>query len=138
MKRFVISMAMLLLVGAGCAAPNPATPTAPSGEMPGTAGNGSTAPNGTDLTYSGKVVSVNLDQIAADGPAVVTLQTSTGVSVQIHVPSFGINLCKARTSIADVSTLKVGDAVEVHGAAGADGAIVPCDSEAHYLRVVKK
>jgi len=116
--------------GSGAAGTSPSRIGAPSDDA--------APPSGPDLTYSGTVVSVNLEPIAADGPAVVTLRTSAGMNVKINVPSFGINLCKARASIADVSTLKTGDKIEARGAVGADGTIVPCQSEAHYLRVVKK
>jgi hypothetical protein len=90
------------------------------------------------MSYSGKVITVDMTQVAVDGPAVVTLRTSAGNDVKINVPSFGILLCKAHASILGASTLKVGDAVEVRGTVGEDGTIVPCQSEDHYLRVMKK
>jgi hypothetical protein len=92
---------------------------------------------GEDRSVSGIVVSVNLDAIAFDGPAVVTVRTETEGNVEVNVPSFGINLCAAASSIADVYLLKAGDQVEVRGAVSEEGAIVPCESSEHYLRVVE-
>lgn len=88
-----------------------------------------------DRAVSGTVVSVNLDAIAADGPAVVMIRTQAGVEEEVHVPSFGINLCAASANIADVYALKAGDRVEVNGTVSEEGAIVPCQSAEHYLRV---
>ncbi len=91
-----------------------------------------------DRTYAGVVTSVDLEKVAVDGPAVVILRTAAGTEAKILVPSFGLGLCKAKASIADVYELKVGDAVEARGSVGAESAIVPCQSEAHYLRVTSK
>ncbi|MFA5853956.1 MAG: META domain-containing protein [Patescibacteria group bacterium] len=91
-----------------------------------------------DRVVSGTVVSIDTDQVPVDGPAVVNLRTSSGAMAKILVPSFGLGLCKAKASIADVYTLKAGDRVEANGSLGVDGAIIPCQSEAHYLRVTTK
>ncbi len=95
-------------------------------------------PASQDRAISGTVVSINTDQVPVDGPAIVTIRVSGGVMEKILVPSFGLGLCKAKSSIADVYTLKAGDAVEANGSVGTDGAIVPCQSQAHYLRIVKR
>lgn len=89
----------------------------------------------TATAASGTVVSVNLEQIAFDGPAIIMIETETGAQQEIQVSSFGLLLCPAQESIADVYTLQSGDEVEVRGAVSAEGAIVPCESEDHYLRV---
>ncbi len=91
-----------------------------------------------DRTYAGIITSIDLNQIPVDGPAVVVIRTTAGAEAKILVPSFGLGLCKAKASIADVYTLKIGDTIEARGSLGVEGAIVPCQSEAHYLRVIKK
>lgn len=90
-----------------------------------------------DVTTSGTVTSVNLEGVMVDGPAVVSIRTEAGALQTIHVPSFGLMLCAAQKSIADVYALREGDRVEVRGSASAEGAIVPCESTSHYLRVTK-
>lgn len=83
----------------------------------------------------GEVVSVDRSQIIADGPTVIMVSTENGVE-RVEVPSMGINLCPASKSIVDVSMLEAGMVIEVSGSVGGDeGAIVPCESEEHYLRV---
>jgi hypothetical protein len=47
----------------------------------------------------------------------------------------GINLCAASSSIADVYSLKTGDAVGARGKVGENGQIIPCESPAHYLHL---
>lgn len=84
---------------------------------------------------SGTVVSVNTEQVAVDGPALVTVQTEDG-EVVVAVPSMGINLCAARDNIADVYELSSGDEVAVLGSVGENDMIIPCESADHYLRVV--
>ncbi len=90
---------------------------------------------GEDRTESGTITAVNLDGIAADGPAVVTIKTTAGATAQIQVPSFGLGLCEAKANITDVYSLKAGDKIEVRGELTSDGSIVPCQSSEHYLRV---
>ncbi len=87
----------------------------------------------SDAIVEGVVTNVDLTAMAADGPAVVVIENLTGESVTIEVPSMGLPLCDASEAIADVSQLQVGDAVSVNGLKTEMGAIVPCESEAHYL-----
>jgi uncharacterized OB-fold protein len=56
----------------------------------------------------------------------------------VHIPSMGIMLCDARDSIVNISDLEVGMTVEARGAVSANdgGAITPCESTEHYLRIV--
>lgn len=124
MTRFVSAFSLLVLMGAGCTWSQSTDVTVQ--EEPST--------GSSQRSVSGTITSVNLDGIAADGPAVITVQTESGVEV-IHVPSFGLNLCAANESITDVYVLKSGDRVEARGTVSEEGAIVPCDSEEHYLRV---
>jgi len=131
MKRIAAMLSVVLLMGAGC----PLFPTTPSDDSRVEDGSENEA-NASERTSSGTVVSVNLDAIAADGPAVVTIRTEAGAEEQIQVPSFGLMLCAASESIADVYALQSGDRVEVRGSVSEDGAIVPCESSEHYLRVV--
>jgi len=91
-----------------------------------------------ERTATGQITSINLDMIAFDGPAVVTIQTDAEAFTEIHVPSFGLLLCEAKANIADVYELNAGDRVEVRGSMNAGGSIVPCDSPDHYLRVISQ
>lgn len=82
----------------------------------------------------GVVREVNLDQVAFDGPALITIQTEKDGERVIAVPSMGLPLCAAFSHIADPFALEVGDNVEVKGAEDEEGRIVPCESAEHYLR----
>ncbi len=95
--------------------------------------------DGEPVTATGSGVIATIDTTGAmvDGPYVITTQSSsTTDALVIAVPSMGINLCSARLAIVDISTLKVGDRIEVRGALDAGGNIVPCEMADHYLRVV--
>ena len=89
----------------------------------------------TDREVSGTVVSVNTDQVPADGPALVTIRTEEGSDVTVAIRSMGINLCPAQANILDVYTLQNGEKVEARGEVGLSGMILPCESSAHFLRV---
>lgn len=119
MKRLLIVLSVLVLTGAGCSVME--------------SGDSSVDAN-ADVSAKGTITAVNLDQIAFDGPAVITIETAPGIQEEIQVPSFGINLCAGGANITDVYALKVGDQIEVRGAMS-EGAIVPCESTDHYLRV---
>lgn len=110
--------------------------TRPSGDRWGL-DVGEPNPATKDRAVSGTVTAVDLSKIPVDGPAMITVKTATG-SVEIHAPSFGMNLCAAGKDIADPYKLKVGDAVEANGAVSEEDVIVPCTSASHYLRVTKK
>jgi len=97
--------------------------------------NTSTPVETGDRTVSGTVVTVNTAQMAVDGPALINVKLADNTEAVVAVPSMGINLCAAKANIADVSTLKAGNKVEVRGSVGVDGRIIPCDSSTHYLRV---
>jgi hypothetical protein len=174
MKKSLIVIALLVLVGAGCAEVRKTGPRqVPSAATDGSAAGG-TQPEGTpavndtpdadiDLGTStapaqgiavgepnpsapapgptravkGEIVAIDLDRIAFDGPALLTIRLEDGAKQDIQVPSFGFGLCAAKDAIADVYGLKVGAAVAVRGEAAEDGAIVPCASADHYLRLEK-
>jgi hypothetical protein len=91
--------------------------------------------NETEVT--GTIISVNTDQVPADGPALVNIKQDNGTNTVISVRSMGINLCPAQANIADVYQLKSGDKVEARGQVSEDGAIVPCESAEHYLRIIE-
>lgn len=142
MKRIIAAFSLLLLVGAGCSSapmPTPSSPpphvTPPSDDDQ--VGTSSDEAPAEDRTYSGVVTFVDLHQMMVDGPGIVMIRTDAGAEAKILVPA-RIGLCKAKDSVADVSELKAGQTVEARGSLGEDGAIIPCESEAHYLRVTKK
>lgn len=85
---------------------------------------------------SGTVVSVNTDQVPVDGPALVTIREESGTQAVIAIRSMGINLCPAQANIANPYELKSGDKVEARGQIGEESMIIPCESDAHYLRTV--
>jgi hypothetical protein len=126
---------------------NQATTTATSTMTGGVTGttnagsdtNGAPAQGGVvELNVSGTIAKVDSSQTLADGPYVITVNIEGGKQVYINVPSMGINLCAAKASMADVSTLKAGDKIEARGQIAADGSIVPCEYSSHYLRVVAR
>jgi len=84
---------------------------------------------------SGAITKIDLEGMAADGPALITIENALGLDTVIAVPSFGRNLCAADANLADVATLTVGQKVEVRGSLSPDDQIVPCTEPDHYLRV---
>jgi heat shock protein HslJ len=91
---------------------------------------------GETVSKSGKVLSVNLDQAAFDGPYIFILESDGGEVSTIAVPSMGLPLCAAyqNKNIGDVYLIKVGEMIEVRGVVSEDGSIVPCESTDHYFR----
>ena len=84
---------------------------------------------------AGTVTSVDLEQMAVDGPGLIMFEAEGGTEYTVAVPSMGLPLCAAKDNIADISAIKEGDKIEVNGSTGPAGQIVPCDSADHYLRV---
>lgn len=84
---------------------------------------------------TGEVTEVNLDQIAFDGPAIVTFTTTTGEMHRIALPSMGRMLCTAKDTMTEAEKIAVGDNIEVLGIKNENGEIVPCEDESHYLKV---
>ncbi|KND48892.1 MAG: hypothetical protein AB200_00495 [Parcubacteria bacterium C7867-005] len=91
---------------------------------------------GDTVAKSGKVLSVNMDQAAFDGPYLLTLESADESLYTIALPSMGLSFCPAykNKNIGDVSLIKIGEMIEVNGTLGGDGSIVPCESPDHYLR----
>ena len=83
----------------------------------------------------GRVTAVDRNQMVADGPGLVTIESAAGAQNVIAVPSMGRLLCAALGSVADVYAIEVGDMVSVRGARNEEGHIVPCDDAGHYLKV---
>lgn len=84
----------------------------------------------------GTIVSVDAEQAMVDGPVLITLREESGEVAVIAVPSMGLPTCAARANMADAFALAPGQYIEVRGAVGVDGMIIPCESADHYLRVV--
>lgn len=87
----------------------------------------------TTTTVSGTVTNVDTSPWAFDGNAIVLVETDQGDSVEVQIPA-RINLCPAQSAIA--TDLAVGEMVEVNGTMF-EGAIIPCQSADHYLRVIE-
>lgn len=84
---------------------------------------------------TGTVTEVDTTQAAVDGPVIILMTTSTGEEKAILVPTMGLPLCAGSASIADAFAITAGQTVSVYGDVNEDGAIVPCESAEHYLRV---
>ena len=91
----------------------------------------------TSSEFKGVVTSVNLEQIIADGPALIQFTTDAGTNLTIALPSMGSLLCAASDSVASAGSLEVGDRIEVQGDTSDEGYLGPCDDESHYLRVIE-
>lgn len=93
-------------------------------------------PTNADVTRSGKILSINTDGIAFDGPILITLEGDDSKVSTISVPTFGLPLCEAHkaSNIVDVYNLKVGQKIEVAGKVDEMNHIVPCEAANHYLR----
>ncbi|PSO45817.1 MAG: hypothetical protein BRC25_00850 [Parcubacteria group bacterium SW_6_46_9] len=83
---------------------------------------------------SGKVVNYDASQVGVDGPYVLEITTSDS-NITIEVPSMGLSACAAADNIADMSNISEGQTVSVLGDRQDNGAIVPCESSDHYLRI---
>jgi len=91
----------------------------------------------SDLTLTGVVTSVDIEQMMVDGPAVVSIITSAGEMYDVLLPSMGRGTCDSGDEVASVSYVQEGSVIEVRGELSEEG-IVPCSSSAHYLRVYER
>lgn len=88
----------------------------------------------TDTSLAGTVTEVNFEQVAADGPSLISFAVSGGNDVRvIAVPSMGLPQCAAAPTIADPFQIAPGDFIEVLGTVDDRNQIVPCTSAEHYL-----
>ena len=87
------------------------------------------------VSFDGTVTAVDLDAIAFDGPALVTVNGGQGEARVIAVPSMGLPLCAALEHLTPVDRITIGDYVSVRGDVDATGRIVPCADADHYLAV---
>lgn len=140
MQKTIIAVIVLALVGAGLYyvltmyQPNPDALSELNQEEVQTPED--THSEGAEGEARGTITSVNTEQAMVDGPILITLREESGDEVIVAVPSMGLPMCAARANMADAFALAAGQYVEVHGAVGAEGMIVPCESADHYLRVV--
>lgn len=86
-------------------------------------------------TFSGTVTNVNLDEMAADGPARITFTATTGTEHEIAIPSMNLPLCAAKDAITSPNNVAAGDTIEVQGSIDENGVIVPCEDASDYFRV---
>lgn len=140
MQKTIIAVVVLALVGAGLYyvltmyQPNPDTLSEFNQEevqTPEEMGEGA-----AEGEVRGTIVSVNTEQAMVDGPVLITLRSQDGEEAVVAVPSMGLPLCAARANMADAFALTAGQYIEVRGAVGAEGTVIPCESADHYLRVV--
>lgn len=89
----------------------------------------------TSVAVSGLVSSVSTEDMAADGPGRITITNENGEVYQIAVPGMNMGQCAARSAIADVTRISIGDRVSVQGDRLEQSEIVPCADVQHYLRV---
>ncbi|HRH25432.1 MAG TPA: META domain-containing protein [Parcubacteria group bacterium] len=90
---------------------------------------------GETVSRSGKIVSIDTNQIAFDGPYIFSLESEAGELTTVAIPSMGLPMCEAYKAkkIGDVSLIKISDEMEVRGVVSEDGSIVPCSSGEHYF-----
>ncbi len=91
--------------------------------------------SGVELGTDGIVQTVDLTGAALDAPALITFKTDGNSVYIIAVPTMGLPLCVASSSVADVFDIVPGDKVSIRGMTDAEGRIVPCESETHQLKV---
>ncbi len=116
-----------LIIGIGVLVAWP-EPPAPAPEAP-------VVPEPVSLTLVGVITEVNFEQVAFDGPSLVTMLVSgTDESRVVAVPSMGLPQCVAAADIADAYQLAPGDRIEVRGLLIDNGHIVPCAEAGHYLK----
>ncbi len=89
----------------------------------------------SDSTDRGEILAIDLAPLAYDGSAIITIKNDEGIPKNIAIPARGFSMCPGFKNVADISSLKVGNKIEVRGEVDSEGVIVPCVSEAHYLRV---
>lgn len=90
---------------------------------------------GETVSRSGKIVSIDTNQIAFDGPYIFNLESEMGELTTVAIPSMGLPMCEAYKAlkIGDMNLIKVGDEMEVMGVVSEDGSVVPCSSSEHYF-----
>ena len=88
------------------------------------------------VTKAGKILTIDTEKAAVDGPVLITIESQDGKRDVIAVPSFGLPICAGYKAgrITNVYALKIGDEIEVSGSVGEEGVIIPCESSSHYLR----
>lgn len=107
---------------------------APEAEVAGNQEGAETA-TGEDRALAGPIMEIDSRGIAADGPYLITILTSSNEEATIAIPSMGLPLCAAQGTIADPVSISVGETIEVRGTVEEDGTIVPCESPDHYFRL---
>jgi len=107
-----------------------------NGQEVGAGGETGDEANLTEQTAHGTVVNVDTAQVIFDKPYVIEIEDANGARTTIAIPSSSINLCLAKNSITDPTTIGVGMVVEARGVVESNDVIVPCVRENHYLRVV--
>lgn len=95
-------------------------------------------PGQIEVELEGEVVNTDLEAMAADGPAIITLKTNVDEEVKIAIPSMGRNLCAAADAIGEPAEIEVGDLVRVSGTFTESKMIVPCEREDHYLEIYER
>ncbi|PSO46557.1 MAG: hypothetical protein BRC24_01340, partial [Parcubacteria group bacterium SW_4_46_8] len=110
------------------------TPQATTTQSTSTDAGGTSTTTEAGTKVSGEVTSYDASQTASDGPYVLTIASGDG-EVTVEVPSMGLSACAATDNIADMSNISEGQTVSVLGDKQDNGAIVPCESSDHYLRI---
>jgi len=83
-------------------------------------------------TFQGEITTVDASQAVRDGPYVITVSTADGKRT-IQVPARWAS-CEASGNITSINNLSAGQQIAVSGKLEG-GAVVPCDSTDHYLRL---
>jgi len=110
------------------------TPQATTTQSTSTDTGGTRTTTEAGTTVSGEVTGFNASQVGRDGPYVLTIASGNGQAT-VEVPSMGLSACAAADNIADMSNISEGQTVSVLGDRQDNGAIVPCESPDHFLRI---
>jgi hypothetical protein len=86
-------------------------------------------------TIEGTILKVDMTQTKTDGPAIVTVQTTTGDERMVEVRTEGLLICPSYRDIYDAFWLNVGEKIQARGEVNSEGVIVPCASPTHYFKV---
>lgn len=86
----------------------------------------------SDTAITGTVTSVDYTPMAADGDAIILIQTAEDQTYTVLIPA-RINLCQA--SFPDTE-LQVGNNIQVSGDSSQPNTIRPCESPDHFLTII--
>lgn len=88
--------------------------------------------SGSTASLSGTVVEINLEPMAVDGDAVITLETDDGATARVFIAARA-GLCAAR-GLDLIGELAVGDRIVARGRVVGGANVRPCEGDGDFLR----